>query len=206
MNQIENHPLYRKHTIDTAMNSLWDFYKARFITLFLISLGMSLIIQYTSTFVNLKELQAISDPNLMLEKFKEYLIPIVIIFLVNMLFSAILQYYILYNPIDSSTNIFLSIINGFKFYIPFLIIMIILFFVASIAVVLGLLALVIGVFFSMTYVIMLYMFVLPLLMVEGPNIANTISRTITLGHKNFWSNMGWVAVFIILFIVISLIL
>ena len=206
MSQIENHPLYRKHTIDTGINSLWDFYKTRFISLFLISLGMSLAIQYASTFVNLKELQAINDPMLMLEKFKEYLVPIVIIFLINLLFSTILQYYILYNPIDSSTSIFVSIFKGLKYYIPFLVIMVILAFVGSIAIVLGLLALIIGVFFSMIYVVMLYLFILPILMVEGPNIANTISRTVTLGHRNFWSNIGWVAVFIILFIVISLIL
>lgn len=206
MSQIENHPLYRKHTLDTAINSLWDFYKTRFISLFLISLGMSLAIQYASTFVNLKELQAINDPIVMVEKFKEYLIPIAIIFLLNLLFSAILQYYILYNPIDSSTSIFVSVFKGFRYYIPFLVIMVILAFVASIAIVLGLLALIIGVFFSMIYVVMLYLFILPILMVEGSNIANTISRTITLGHRNFWSNIGWVAVFIILFIVISLIL
>ena len=206
MSQIENHPLYRKHTIDTAINSLWDFYKTRFVSLFLISLGMSLAIQYASTFVNLKELQAINDPMVMVEKFKEYLVPIVIIFLLNLFFSTILQYYILYNPIDSSTSIFVSIFKGFRYYIPFLVIMVILAFVASIAIVLGLLALIIGVFFSMIYVVMLYLFILPIIMVEGPNIANTISRTVTLGHKNFWANIGWVAVFIILFIVISLIL
>jgi len=43
MEPIENHPLYRAHTIDTAMNSLWEFYKKRFIPLFLISLVMGLV-------------------------------------------------------------------------------------------------------------------------------------------------------------------
>ncbi len=43
------------------------------------------------------------------------------------------------------------------------------------------------------------------MMTEGPNIGNTITRTITLAHRNFWSNIGWVAVFIIILIVISLI-
>ncbi len=42
-------------------------------------------------------------------------------------------------------------------------------------------------------------------MIEGPNIGKTITRTITLAHRNFWSNMGWVAVFIIVLIVISLV-
>ena len=44
------------------------------------------------------------------------------------------------------------------------------------------------------------------MMMEGPNIGNTITRTITLTHRNFWSNIGWVAVFIIILIVLSLIL
>ena len=43
------------------------------------------------------------------------------------------------------------------------------------------------------------------MMIEGPNIGNTISRTINLAHRNFWSNLGWVAVFLIVLIVISLI-
>ena len=43
-------------------------------------------------------------------------------------------------------------------------------------------------------------------MAEGTNIANTISRTMTLAHRNFWSNIGWVAVFIIILIVVSVIL
>jgi hypothetical protein len=42
-------------------------------------------------------------------------------------------------------------------------------------------------------------------MVEGTNIGNVISRTFSLAHRNFWSNMGWVAVFLIILIVISVI-
>ena len=58
---------------------------------------------------------------------------------------------------------------------------------------------------SMLYIMTLYLFILPIMMVEGPNIANTISRTITLAHRNFWSNIGWVAVFLIILIVVSVI-
>jgi hypothetical protein len=43
-------------------------------------------------------------------------------------------------------------------------------------------------------------------MVEGVNIGNTIRRTLTLAHKNFWSNIGWVTVFIIIIVVVSLII
>jgi hypothetical protein len=43
------------------------------------------------------------------------------------------------------------------------------------------------------------------MMIEGTNIGSTITRTLTLAHKHFWSNIGWVAVFIIIMLVISVI-
>ena len=79
MDQFRNHPLYRKHNIDSAMSSLWDFYKKRFLSLFLISFVMSLVLQYVSTFVNIQELSSVTDPMVMLGMMKEMLVPILII-------------------------------------------------------------------------------------------------------------------------------
>jgi len=205
MDQFSSHPLYRRHNIDSAMSSLWEFYKKKFLPLFLISIVMSLVIQYASTMVNFKELQTITDPLVMLEKIKGYIVPILIISLVNLLFTTILQYYIIYNPLNNENNILVSALKSLRYFIPYLIIMVLLAFAGSIAIVLGILALIIGVFFSILYIMTLYFFILPILMVEGPNIANTISRTIMLSHRNFWSNIGWVAVFIIILIVVSVI-
>jgi len=206
MDQFSSHPLYRRHNIDSAMSSLWEFYKKKFIPLFLISLAMSFILQYASTFINIKEIQSITDPMLMLQKISGYIVPILIISIVNLLFTTILQYYIINNPISSESTIFSSVINSFKYFIPYLIIMVILTFAGSIAIVLGILALVVGVFFSMLYIMTLYLFILPVMMVEDTNIGNTISRTIKLAHRNFWTNMGWVAVIVILLIVVSVIM
>ncbi|HUX56586.1 MAG TPA: hypothetical protein VMV77_06405 [Bacteroidales bacterium] len=205
MNQFSNHPLYRRHNIDSAMSSLWEFYKKRFLALFIISLVMSLIIQYASSMLNFKELQTITDPIILLEEIKGYIVPILIISIVNLLFTTILQYYIIYNPLDSENNIVVSAIRSLKYFIPYLILMVLLAFAGSIAIFLGIIALIIGVFFSIIYIMTIYFFILPILMIEGPNIGNTISRTIKLVHNNFWSNIGWVAVFIIILIVVSMI-
>jgi hypothetical protein len=205
MDQFSSHPLYRLHNIDSAMTSLWEFYKKKFLTLFIISFAMSLVIQYASNMVNIKELSSITDPAVLLGKMKDLIVPILIISIVNLLFTTILQYYIIYNPLNNE-NIFDSAAKSLKYFIPYLIIMVLLAFAGSIAIVLGILALVIGVFFSILYIMTLYFFILPILMVEGTNIGNTISRTITLAHRNFWSNIGWVAVFIIILIIISIIL
>lgn len=205
MDQFSSHPLYRKHNIDSAMSSLWEFYKKKFLSLFIISLVMSLVMQYASTFVNIKEIQTVTDPMIMLEMLKGYIVPILIISLVNLLFTTILQYYIIYSPLNSEDNILVTLLKSLKYYIPYLIIMVLLALAGVVAIVLGILALVIGVFFSILYLMTLYLFILPIMMVEGANIGNTISRTITLAHRNFWSNIGWVAVFIIILIVVSVI-
>ena len=206
MNQFSNHPLYRRHNIDSAMSSIWDFYKKKFLALFFISLVMSLVIQYASTLLNIKELSTITDPVVLLEKVKGFVAPVLIISLINLLFTTILQYYIIYNPIDSENNIFVSVLRSLKYFIPYLIIMVLLAVAGSIAIVLGVFVLIIGMFFAIIYVMTIYFFILPVMMVEGANIGNTISRSFTLTHRNFWSNIGWVSVFIIILIVVSLIL
>jgi hypothetical protein len=206
MLQVTNHPLYKKHDIDSAMSSFWEFYRSRFLSLFMISLVMSLIIQYGSTLVNFKELLTIKDPMALLEKLKDYIVPVLILSIVSLFFSNILHYYILFKPLDSSKNILVSFLESFKYFIPFLIILIILAFFGSFAIALGLLALGVGVIFSVVYLMMISFFILPIMMTEGINIGNTIVRTATLSHRNFWNNMGWSSVFLILFIVVSLIL
>jgi hypothetical protein len=154
----------------------------------------------------MKELQTTKDPMVMFGIMKSYLVPILIISLVNLLFTTILQYYIIYNPLSSENNFFVSLLKSLKYYIPCLIIMVLLAFAGSIAIVLGVFVLIIGMFFAMLYVFTIYLFILPVMMTEGVNIGNTISRTFTLVHRNFWLNIGWTAVFLILLIVISILL
>jgi hypothetical protein len=205
MDFFNKHPLYRRYNIDSAMSSLWEFYKKKFLVLFIISLVMSLIMQYASTLVNMKELSAITDPMILLEKIKSFIIPILVISLINLLFTTILQYYIIINPVDSENTIFISIVKSLKYFVPYLIIIVLLAFAGTIAIVLGIFMLIIGAFFAMLYIVTLYLFILPVMMVEGTNIGSTITRTLKLAHKNFWSNIGWVAVFIIIMLVISVV-
>jgi hypothetical protein len=166
---------------------------------------MALAIQYGSSLINLQDLQSTTDPLLLLEKVKDFIVPMLILSLFSLLFSTILQYYIIYKPLDPEITIFFSALKSMRYYIPYLIIMVLLAFFGSIAIVLGIFALIVGAFFAAIYVMTLFLFVLPVMMVEGPDIMKTIGRTFSLTHKNFWSNIGWVSVFLIIMIVISVI-
>ena len=189
MDQFNYHPLCKKHNIDSAMSSIWDFYKQRFLSIFLISFVMSLVLQYASSFTNIKDISTVNDPMVMLGMLKDVLVPILIISIINLFFNVVLQYYIIYNPLNKENTIFVSLKKSLNYFIPYLILIILLSFVGSIAIVLGILALVVGVFFSIAYIMTLYLFILPVMMIEGPNIGNTISRTINLAHRNFRSSV-----------------
>jgi hypothetical protein len=204
MENLSNHPLYRRHSIDTALNSTWEFYKRNFLQLFGISLIMSIINQYTASLIKFGEMQSVTEPAQMIEKLQEFVLPILIISVVNLFFTTLLQHYIIRKPLDG-TSILSSFISAFRYFFPFLIIMILLAFFGSIAIVLGVFALIIGAFFAALYVLTLYMFVLPLLIVEDQGIGHTIMRTFSLAHRNFWQNIAWVSVYVILLIVISVI-
>lgn len=206
MDQIKNHPLYRKHNLDTIMSSMWEFYKKNFVPLLVISFVLSLISQVASTMVDLKELQSMTDPEMMITKMKEFILPAIIIVLVSLFFNTVLQHYIIYRPIDEDNTVFRSFFQAFRYYIPFVVIMILFAFAGAIAMVLGVLALVIGAFFVALYLLTIYLFILPVMMVEGPDIGNTIARTFSLAHRKFWNNLGQVAVFLIIMIVISIVL
>lgn len=206
MEQVTNHPLYRVHTIDSAMNSLWEFYRQKFLPLFMTSFFMGLVLQYLSTLINIAEIQSMTDINEIMLKLREYLLPMLLVTLVSLLFTTILHHFIIFNPLDPENNILQSILKSPGFFIPYIIIMVFLVVAGSIALFLGFLLLVIGILFAAVWLMTLYLFILPVMMVEGPNIANTISRTAILAHRNFWSNLGWTAVFVIILLVITTIL
>jgi hypothetical protein len=206
MDLMKDHPLYRKHNIDSAMNSLWDFYKSRFVALFLISLAMSLALQYATSFINFKDLQPTADPMVILQKLKSYIVPMLLLMIVSLLFSNILHYYILHKPLESDRNFFVYLYKSLKYFIPYLIIIILLAVVGSFVIAAGIIVLIIGVVFSIAYIAMISFFILPVMMAEETNIGSTITRVVKLSHTNFWSNMGWTAVFLILLIIISIVL
>ena len=136
MDQFRNHQLYRIHNIDSAMNSLWEFYKKNFLLLFIPSIIMSLILQYISTLVNIKDLQPVTDPMVILEKAKDFILPMIIMSLITLLFSTIIHYYIIYFPGYSKKNIFVPAIRSLRYFVPYIIIMILLAFAGSFAIVL----------------------------------------------------------------------
>ena len=203
MYNFKNHPLYQVHTLDTVFNSLWYFYKNNFAKLFAMSLMMAAVLQYAASFIDFASLQNETDINVIMEKMQEFIVPIGIIAAINIFFSVIIQHYILFNPLDENSSILNSFLGSFKYLLPYIVTIILLSIFGVMTMALGAIF-IIGIIFAVIYVITLYMFILPTMMMESIDISHTISRIFKLTHKNFWTNFGWVAVFMALFILISI--
>lgn len=206
MNPFSSHPLYRKHDLDSAMSSLWKFYRENFLVLVLTSFVISIGIHFLTQMFDFYDILKITDPEEMMGKLREMIWPMVAISLVSLLCTTILYYYVIYNPVDSNVTILVSIYKSLRYYILLLIIMVLFSVFASVAMIFGLMLLVIGIIFSMIYIMTLFLFFTPVLMVEGPDIANAISRTFRLAHRRFWANIGWVAVLLVIMLITSFIL
>jgi hypothetical protein len=203
---FKDHILYRKHDTDSVMNSLWSFYKRHFIALFLTSLLLSAIMQYLMSAFDLVDIQNYTDPEEIINKVRELMLPVIIISLISIWFTILLTYYVIHHPIDNQTTIFVSAVKAFKYYIPYLIIMVLLAFFGSVLMALGLLVFLIGFIFAAIYIATIYMFILPVMIVEGTDIGHAIARTFRIVHRKFWINIGWVAIFVALLTVISVML
>ena len=107
MENFTNHPLYRIHTVDSAMGSLWDFYKKNFIVMFLASFVVSICVQLISAQMNFGDLTSYTnDPMQLLEKYKSMMVPFLEMAAISLVFNVILQYYVLYHPLEEHPNIF----------------------------------------------------------------------------------------------------
>lgn len=206
MENFSNHPLYRNHTMDSAISSLWEFYKKNFLVLFLTSFVIAIGMQLIMPKMNFGEISSYTDPMQLLDMYKRLMVPFLGMAAISILLNVILQYYVMYHPLEEHPNIFEAAFKSLKYLPAYIIILILFSFMAVFALLIGVIVFIVGMFFAAFWLAMVFMFILPILMAEGNNIGNTISRTFSLSHRGFWSNMGWVAILILIIMVFSFII
>jgi hypothetical protein len=208
MNNYKEHPLYRKHTLDSAMSGLWDFYKSHFAPLFLISFIFSIAVNFFSLSIDYDKLMEASmaqDLDTVREMMAQMMIMVIPVILITLYAFVFLSLYTLESPLNG-TNYLKILAGSFKYLITYLIIFILFIPVMGLSLVIGIIALIIGVLFSIVWLTALFAFFAPLLMAEGNDISNAIVRSFRLLHRHFGSNIGWTAVFIVIIFLISLVI
>ena len=203
---MDKHPLAGNTDIDSAFSGTWQFYKKWFTPMYAISFIMALIISVLTSRIDLSSLQNTTDIAVMMETVKSFFGVYVVIMLIALFFNTLLQYFIIMKPLDEN----FSIIDAAgkvltRYYLPLLVIFIVLFFFSMLAMMVGVLVLFVGILFAIPYVILFFAMATPLLIIEGRGIGDTISSLFKLVHKRFWPNMGWISVYVVLVTFFSLI-
>ena len=190
------------------MSGLWEFYKSHFAPLFLISFIFSVAVTIFSLNIDYsglieasmtEDMEAIRK---MMSDMVKMAIPVVAVTIYAIVFLSL---YVLESNSGGAVN-YLRVLKGsFKYMLTYTIMFILFIPVIGVALAAGILALLIGVIFSVIWLTALFAFFAPLLMTEGNDISNAIVRSFKLMHRHFGSNIGWTAVFIVIMLLVSLV-
>jgi hypothetical protein len=207
MNNYQNHPLAGAVDLDTAFNKMWFFYKKYFLGLYIISVLSALLTSLFTSGIDLASFQeASTDPELVLEKMKEMAGPYAMMMIVSLVFGVLLHAWVLEKP--SSEQGFLSSLTRktLTSLVPYLAAAIILLILTLLLTSVGLVLLVLPGLFAVFYMVTVILFTMPVTMIETRNPIEAVSRSFRLTHKNFWANMGWVIVVLLIIIVASMLI
>ncbi len=203
---FNEHPLAGKNDIDSAFSSGWAFYKQWFVPMYAIAFFMALIVSLITKNIDIAGLQNTTDISEIMSSLRSMMGIYAITALVSLLFNTIMQYFIVFRPMSEDFNLgeaFVKVLT--RYYLPLLLIYVILSLLSIIPLLFGTLALFVGVFFAIPYILLFFAMAAPLVLIEGTRIDNAIPRLFKLVHKKFWPNMGWMAVYLVLIVFFSFI-
>jgi len=206
MDNYQNHPLTGASDLDGAMTKLWAFYKKYFIGLYIISVVMALLTGLATSGIDLSAIQSTTDPQEMIKMMEGMIGPYSIMIAVSLVFSVLLHAWVLETPLGRDNMVSRVLKACLPAIVPYLIVMALLIIAGSMMIAVGLVLLILPGLFALLYAGTIMIFVMPVILVETRNPATVISRAFTLTHANFWQNLGWVTVIILILVVISVVM
>jgi hypothetical protein len=206
MEKYSNHPLAGAKDLDSGMNLLWAFYKKHFVVLYVISVFASLASTFITSGIDLTALQSTTDPTELLAIYKTYAVPYFLLIIISLIFSIVIQAYILDKPIDQPYSFLDSLKKSVVALFPYLCAIILMAIPGVLLIAIGIILLIIPGLFAAFYFFTVCLFTLPIILIESRNPGYAINRSLRLTHRNFWSNIGWVVVIGLLVMIFSLVI
>jgi hypothetical protein len=206
MGKYSNHPLAGAKDIDSSMNMLWAFYKKYFIVLYIISVISALATNLITSGIDMSALQSTKDIDEILAIYKGMIGPYSLLILVSIVFGIVLHTYILDKPVESSYNFVNSLKKSVMVFFPYILTIIVLGIGGVIMMMIGFALLFLPGLFAAFYFVTICLFALPVILIENGNPGHAIGRSLQLTHRNFWPNMGWVSVLLLIVIIISVVI
>jgi hypothetical protein len=205
MGKYSNHPLAGARDLDSAINIFWNFYKKNFIGLYIISIIFTLPITIISSGIVLPPPTSTEDVGAILTAFKSQLIPYLELIVLSIVSTIILQAFILMKPSDGKLSLIELIKKTITVLFPYLFTILLLFIPGMFLIAAGFFLFYFPGLFALLYVVTIFLFALPVLLIEDMSPVYAVSRSVKLTNKNLLPNIGWVAVIAILAIIFSIV-
>jgi hypothetical protein len=211
MIDLTKHSLYKPMEVDSMLSATFTIYFKKFLTMFIYSFVAVFIIQLIVYYLGFMDLYTVSDPDELLrnmpEIFKKMGIILAFSFIIYGFLNAFLVNYLIKSDLNPDTvvgEIFAESVKKFSVHmIFFLILSAIIIFVG---VFIGVFAIIIGIFVAMAYLGTIMMSGGAILVAEEKNAIETVSRAFSLTHKDFWSALGTVVLFVLIMLLVSIIM
>ena len=213
MIDIKQHNLYKAMEVDSVLSNVFNIYFKNFLILFLYSFIAVFAIQMVLYLLGFMELYKVGfdNPEEFLAVYSKLMSKIAIISVLSVivygLLNSFLVRYLL--QIDTSqkysiTEIFVESIRKYSVHMIFFLILSTL--ILIVGAIIGVLALIIGAFVAMIYLGTVLIVGGTVVVAEEKNAIETIGRSFTLVHKDFWPTLGALILFILIMILVSIVL
>lgn len=205
MEKYSNHPLAGATDLDSAMNIFWVFFRKHFLVLYIISVISSVLSTLVTSQIDMTKLTSTTDVSALIEFYKSLAVPYTLLLLVSLVFSVIMQVYIIEKPVSGQFSFFDALKKSLISFFPYLAAIILMIIPGAIMIGVGFVLFILPGIFAILYFLTISMFLLPVIVMEKMDPVFAVKRSLSLANRNFWPNLGWVAVMALLVIIFSVI-
>jgi len=210
MDDFKKHSLYRPMEVEAIFSHVFTIYKNKFIPLFLSGFIAFFFIQFIIYNLGITQIYTIADPEEMMRELSGFMGVMSIVITVTVIIYGLLNAYfvnlILKNDGENkltSGELFMESLKKYSIHMIFFLLL------SGIIVTLGTLAgifiFIIGFLIAFAYLGTVLFPGAAIVVAEEKNALEAISRTFSLVHKDFWSTLGAMVLFVIMMILISIV-
>jgi len=211
MIDITKHSLYKHTEFDSALSSIFTIYLKKFWPLFIFSFLGIFLIQMVMYQLGFFELYSISDPEEILSVFSGLMSKIVVLSVSSVVVYGILNSFLInyiiksdFDPQIHYGDLLIESIRKYSIHMIFFLILSML--MVLVGMFLGVIVLIIGLFVAVLYLGAVLIIGGTIIVTEETNAIDTVGRSFSLAHKDFWNALGIFVVFILIIMLLSLII
>ena len=210
MDNFKKHSLYRPMEVEAIFSHVFTIYKNKFIPLFLSGFIAFFFIQFIIYNLGITQIYTIADPEEMMRELSGFMGVMSIVITGTVIIYGLLNAYfvnlILKNDGENkltSGELFMESLKKYSIHMIFFLLLSGI--IVTLSTLAGIFIFIIGFLIAFAYLGTVLFPGAAIVVAEEKNALEAISRTFSLVHKDFWSTLGAMVLFVIMMILISIV-